>query len=268
VSSFRLDKYIVTVGRFRQFVAAWNNGAGYTPPAGSGRHTHLNGGLGLAAGPTVDARATFEPGWAASNDINLAPTNANLAVYSDCTWTASPGSNENLPIDCVNWYEAYAFCIWDGGFLPSDAEWEYAAAGGSDQREYPWGSTAPGPASEYAVYGTWPNGDSCYYPTGVLTPCAGSTTNMARVGTATLGAGRWGQLDLAGEINEWAFDWYTNNYADPCVDCAQLSAGSTRVIKGGNWNDDTSSLLPTNRAGNNPPTERNDYIGFRCARSP
>jgi len=49
VGDFKLDKYEVTVGRFRQFVAAWNGGAGYTPPAGSGKHTHLNGGNGLNA---------------------------------------------------------------------------------------------------------------------------------------------------------------------------------------------------------------------------
>ncbi len=53
VSGFRLDKYGVTVGRFRQFVTAWNGeagsdgGAGYLPPAGSGKHTHLNSGRGL-----------------------------------------------------------------------------------------------------------------------------------------------------------------------------------------------------------------------------
>jgi hypothetical protein len=34
------------------------------------------------------------------------------------TWTSSPGNNELKPIVCANWYEAYAFCIWDGGFLP------------------------------------------------------------------------------------------------------------------------------------------------------
>ena len=53
VSGYRLDKYDVTVGRFRQFVAAWNNGSGYTPSAGSGRHGHLNGGLGLGQLPII-----------------------------------------------------------------------------------------------------------------------------------------------------------------------------------------------------------------------
>ncbi len=48
------------------------------------------------------------------------------------------GSNENQPINCVTWYEAFAFCISDGGYLPTAAEWNYAAAGGSDQRAYPF----------------------------------------------------------------------------------------------------------------------------------
>jgi formylglycine-generating enzyme len=111
VSGFRLDKYLVTVGRFRQFVNAWNGGAGYTPPAGSGKHTHLNGGRGLANSGSV---GTYEPGWVASHDSNIAPTNTNLACAgSSSTWTPSAGSSENLPIICVNWWEAYAFCIWD-----------------------------------------------------------------------------------------------------------------------------------------------------------
>ena len=122
-------------------------------------------------------------------------------------------ANENLPINCVNWYEAYAFCIWDGGFLPSEAEWEYAAAGGSQQREYPWGAAAPGTANQYAIYG-------CYYPNGAR-HLHGRAEHRARRHRGA-GAGLWGQLDLAGNVVQWNLDEYTFGY--PCVDCATCPA--------------------------------------------
>jgi sulfatase modifying factor 1 len=258
-SAFRLDKYLVTVGRFRQFVSAVlpsDGGARWLPSVGAGKHTHLNGGNGLAA-----TGGGYEPGWLASDDSNIAPTNANLASCAPySTWTASAGSQENLPIDCVNWYEAYAFCIWDGGFLPSEAEWEYAAAGGNQQREYPWGSWDPGTESDYAVYG-------CYYPSGSGI-CAG-TANIAPLGTALGGWGRWGQLDLAGEIFEWSLDSFAP-YVDPCEDCANVTAlagVSTRVFRGGAFNSKVSLLLPAYR-DNALAAARLPGVGFRCARSP
>jgi sulfatase modifying factor 1 len=252
VSGFRLDKYLVTVGRFRQFVTAWNGGAGYTPLMGSGKHAHLNGGLGLA---NSGSAGTYEPGWVASDNSNVAPTNANLAcdpIYG--TWTTSAGSNENLPMNCVSWWESYAFCIWDGGFLPSEAEWEYAAAGGSQQREYPWGATAPGATNSYAIYG-------CEYPSSSGT-CT-SVTNIAPVGTATLGAGFWSQLDLAGEVFEWNLDWRATYVA--CTDCAYLTPAPVRVVRGGDFNDVLD--LPPTRI-NTSPTGRGSGLGFRCARTP
>ena len=260
VSNFRLDEYEVTVGRFRQFVAAWNNGAGYTPPAGSGKHTHLNGGQGLA---NSGSAGTYETGWVASDDSNIAPTTSNLSCDASYqTWTASAGSNENLPINCVNWWESYAFCIWDGGFLPSEAEWEYAAAGGSQEREYPWGTAAlgtacPGTGCEYAIY-------NCDYPIGSGS-CTG-VTNIAPVGTATLGGGVYGQLDLAGNVSEWNLDWYAT-YVNPCTDCAYLTATSPRVFRGGYFLYLASLLLPPSRYGGTPP-DRDGDVGFRCARTP
>jgi sulfatase modifying factor 1 len=258
ISYFYLDNYLVTVGRFRQFVAAWNNG--WLPPPGSGKHTHVNGGEGLV-NVGGDAGVTYEPGWVASDDGNVAPTNANLTGRDPfATWTPSAGSQENLPINLVNWYEAFAFCIWDGGFLPSDTEREYAAAGGSQQRLYPWGSTDPGTSNQYAIYG-------CYYPSG-STSCTG-VENIAPVGTATLGAGLWGQLDLAGMFWEWTLDWYASSYFDPCTNCADLTAASPnyRTLRGGLLGGATSSLLPPN--GNaNPPSTRSSDFGFRCARTP
>jgi formylglycine-generating enzyme required for sulfatase activity len=236
VSGFRLDKYLVTVGRFRQFVAAWNGG--YYPAAGSGKHTYLNGGLGLANS------GEFRDGGA-----------VGACELPFDTWTNTAGTQENLPINCVNWYEAYAFCIWDGGFLPSEAEWEYAAAGGSQQREYPWGdppsssTTDPGTTNQYAIYHS-------YY--------TGNSTEIAPVGVASKGAGFWGQLDLAGEVYEWNLDWYAA-YNDPCLDCAYLAVTPSRVIRGGTCASLASSLRSPSR-NDYGPTGHVGSQGFRCAR--
>jgi sulfatase modifying factor 1 len=257
LSGLRLDKYLVTVGRFRQFVAA--SSAGWTPTQESGKHAHISGGRGLANGGMP---GTYEPGWITSDQNDVAPTNASLicdAAYA--TWTPSAAANENLPINCVNWYEAYAFCIWDGGFLPSEAEWEYASAGGRQEREYPWGVVDPGTSNAYAIYSS---GTTCYYPT--MATCTGAT-NIAPVGTATLGAGLWGQLDLAGELWQWTLDGDAPYAADNCADCANIAATAFRVIRGGSFDDSASFLVPSfrNNAGS---TYRVKKIGLRCARSP
>jgi formylglycine-generating enzyme required for sulfatase activity len=252
VSDFRLDKYLVTVGRFRQFAAAWSSG--WKPSAGSGKHTYLNGG-GLA-----DTAGGYETGWDPSwnNTTDVNPTTSSLTRGSYCdgthaTWTASAtGGHENLPINCVNWYEAYAFCIWDGGFLSSEAEWEYAAAGGSEQRQYPWGTAAPGTMNQYAIYGS-------YY--------TGNATGLAPVGTAKDGAGLFGQLDLAGEIWEWNLDW-KQTYVNPCTDCVNLTQAMYRIVRGDNYGGSVGNLVPTIRGGDIAPEGRDSNFGVRCARRP
>lgn len=238
VSTFRLDKYDVTVGRFRAFVSAWN--AGWLPEAGSGKHTHLNGGQGLASA-VDDGGVAFEPGWVASDDGQIAPTDANLTCdhFVGSTWTSAAGGHEDLPLNCVNWYEAYAFCTWDGGFLPSEVEWEFMAAGGDEQREFPWG-TSPVPSIQ----------SSC--PTlGCVLP-VGSDPNEAA---------RWGQLDM-GSLYQWNLDWFAP-YVNPCADCAQVVASSSdpagRVMRGDSLPPVREWMPPSNRA--------NDLV-FRCARTP
>jgi formylglycine-generating enzyme required for sulfatase activity len=286
VSALKIDKYLVTVGRFRQFVNAWNDYTGYYPPAGSGIHTHLNGGKGLVAlglGASGDAGITdggvgdatmdgsidgapvpgviYESGWIATDDSNVAPTDMNLACDPNlATWTPTAGSNENLPITCVTWQEAYAFCIWDGGFLPSEAEWEYAAAGGSAQLEYPWGSAPAGVGNEYAVYGD--GAGQCYYPTGALAACAGAAS-IAPVGTATLGVGLFGQLDMAGELQEWTLDQFAP-FVDPSTDAVYLGNAPTRSLRGSNF----GAALAINPRGNAAPNHRFAWVGVRCARMP
>jgi formylglycine-generating enzyme required for sulfatase activity len=265
VSGFRMDEYLVTVGRFRQYVSYVTADGGAPPDNGSGIHTHLNGGFGLANSGNP---GTYETGWDATDWNTYIATgpdaastwNTNLSSCSPGTWTAVSGSQENLPVNCVNWYESYAFCIWDGGFLPSEAEWEYVAAGGSRQLEYPWGSVPPGTGSLYAIY-------ACDYPdaSGICT----GVGNIAPVGTTILGSAIWGQFDMAGDVFEWNLDWL-DNYVDPCMDCTNLIASfSGRVIRGGDYDVGglADLLLPPYR-GASPPLARGDYLGVRCARTP
>jgi formylglycine-generating enzyme required for sulfatase activity len=251
-----------TIGRFRRFVAAWRNG--YMAPPGSGKHVYLNGGLGLVS---TTNPGIFETGWLASDAPNVEPTDANLAcdpAPTFTTWTPAVGPQENLPVDCVNWYEAYAFCIWDGGFLPSKTEWEYAAAGGGGpdgQREYPWGSTDPGYKSLYAIY------NDVYYV--YLQPNQLGLPYMAPVGTTYLGAGAFGQFDLVGEVYEWNLDTF-GSYTSSCTDCVALTpnAYDYRVERGGDFFTTASpSLLPPTQHGDTS-TAREVTAGVRCARSP
>jgi formylglycine-generating enzyme required for sulfatase activity len=259
ISDFRLDKYLVTVGRFRAFVAAWDQGDGYLPAVGSGKHGHLGGGKGLA---DSGAPGGYEAGWLESYNNKLNMLNDSLECQSGLfTWTRKVEGQEKLPMNCVNWFEAYAFCIWDGGFLPSEAEYVYAAAGGSEQRRFPWGSSDPGKSNEYAIYG-------CNYPDGSGT-CDGTVRNLASVGSAKLGAGRWGHLDLVGNLMEWYLDYFAQSYVSPCTDCAYLADGSGRAPRDGYYgSNEVNLLLSAYRNNGFYPANRFYSSGFRCARTP
>jgi sulfatase modifying factor 1 len=255
VSSYRLDKFEITVGRFRRFVDAWVGG--WRPAAGAGKHRHLNAGQGLAR-----VGGGFESGWSTSWDANLPATRAAWESALACapslaTWTSSLGPNERRPQNCLTWYDAHAFCVWDGGFLPSEAEWEYASTGGSENRVYAWTpNVQPGAGFSFAVHG-------CYY--GGTGDCSNPTAaNIAPVGAAAAGAGRWLQNDLMGNVYEWALD--TSSGYTTCVDCVNLG-GSSRMLRGGAFDDNESQLRSKGRF-NLVETARFPQLGGRCARIP
>jgi formylglycine-generating enzyme required for sulfatase activity len=254
VSDFRLDAYEVTVGRFRNFVGAVVRG--WMPNAGAGKHAHLNRASGLTN--LSDSGPPSETGWDASWNAYVSKTPADWDTNLECSSAFTWPDTVELPINCLNWYEAYAFCIWDGGFLPSEAEWSYAAAGGAEQRQYPWGWETPGNASDLAVFGCHHHGSS---QQGI---CLGQQ-DIAFVGFST-GVGQWGQWDLAGNVAEWTIDW-SSVYVSPSVDSAALSGGKMRIYRGGGFDTDVTSLRATSRASDYP-TFRYTDVGVRCARVP
>jgi formylglycine-generating enzyme required for sulfatase activity len=308
ISSFRLDKYEVTVGRFRNFVKAFT--AGWRPEQGSGKHVHLNGGKGLAQYPGVSNGMDFEAGWVAPHGglysdfvWPLPATNAawnsrllsstGCDVYDDggwltnpgvvscefcdpqgpypCfqTWTPEAGENETRPINQAQWIEAYAFCIWDGGFLPSEAEWQYAAMGGSENRMYPWGDEVPGPGSKLLVHGCHFDDRPDHQPVGDRPACTG-IHNIAPVGSIPAGNGRWGHADLAGNMHEWLVESGDYTPGPACTDCAYLSACNASCSEGKASMDGEDFERRTGYVMQPGTTNGGGYftLGIRCAHSP
>jgi formylglycine-generating enzyme required for sulfatase activity len=247
VAPFALDKYEVTVGRFREFVASYDTWHSSHPTTGEGSKRPADG-------------TGWGDSWAVVAE-NLPANAAELKAAVACdaafeTWLSTPGANdaEAYPINCVDWFLAFAFCIWDGGRLPTEAEWEYVAAGGPQNLRYPWGGSPP--SSDLANFSG-----------------SGEMPRLA-VGSklATGGAGYFGHADLAGSVCEWVFDWYADSYygspGSPvtCNNCANTTAGNARVFRGGGWSYMGSELRSARRTGI-IPSLRDDLLGIRCARA-
>ena len=243
ISTYKLDKYPVTVGRMKKFLESYETWRVTNPVSGAG------------ANP-ADPNTGYKTGWSTSG-LNLTAGGfaTNLSCVSSTgtlggtpTYTAS--NSDDFPINCVNWVQAFAFCIWDGGRLPSEAEWEYAAAGGSENRLYPWGAEAPD--ASRAVFG--------------------EANALFSVGSKPAGAGRWGHMDMAGLIFEWVFDIRDDTYyanSPSCDNCINNEIGvGDRVVRGGSYASTVAmgtmrAARRFYRSGYGIP---NQNYGFRCAR--
>jgi formylglycine-generating enzyme required for sulfatase activity len=238
VSSFYLDQFEVTVGRFRAFIFEYDDWLP-TLQAEAGEHPLIPGtGWQLEWSEFLPRNA---------EELRSEVETCFSIPYSTMT---SETADPNLPMNCASWYEAFAFCVWDGGRLPSEAEWEYAAAGGGENRHYPWGEV-PDTGGDRAVY-------DCGAP-------PDRTCSIPPVGSRQLGAARWGHLDLAGSMQEWAFDLVAL-YPNFCNNCANFAEGGARAARGGSWSEPLPERLDVAIRTGIEPTFRLHFVGFRCAR--
>jgi formylglycine-generating enzyme required for sulfatase activity len=155
-----------------------------------------------------------------------------------------PLTRAEHPVVCVDWAQAASYCAAMGKRLPTEAEWERAAAGVA-RRRYPWGDAPP--SCERARF------DGC-----------GEHTRP--VGERRGGATPEGVEDLAGNAAEWVFDWYAKGF--PAVegrDPRGPDRGRVRVVRGGSFYDAPELLRSSYRYGLTPGVGFST-VGFRCAR--
>jgi formylglycine-generating enzyme required for sulfatase activity len=292
VSPFALDVFEVTVGRFRAFVDAGAATQAAPPPPRAGAHPKI-------------PKSGWKAAWNAELPARVAALESILASDADATWTDAPGDGEQKPINAVPWLEAFAFCAWDGGRLPTYAEWNFAAAGGSEQREYPWSVPPTSTATTGNVAydcGYDPPSRTCpesHCSDGALSPavpcdpatcvspalcvnppCTGcAPSDVPKVGSFPTGAGRWGHLDLAGSVGELVLD-PLDAMPLPCVDCANLPPASLDgskgpgggggatffLVAGGAFDSTASTALRTSSTTSLRWTRQEDSVGFRCVK--
>lgn len=225
VRGFAIDAYEVTIARFRRF---WN--AGHPSPPSS---IPYPGGTLSCAG-TVNA-----------------PIGGS--------WSLSPGTLELHPIDSINWYTAQAFCVWDGGRLPTEGEWEFAARGRAaiglaPGRFFPWGDAAPSPTCDRAHWNR----------------CAGDDAfSTRRVGSLPPTAGLF---DLSGSVGEWVADnyqplggacWAASAFRDPIC---QTSPAASRTLRNDSWAQASSITIRAASRSEVPANQASDDFGIRCVR--
>lgn len=165
-----------------------------------------------------------------------------VRASATCTYDAG---DPDLPVSCVHWSDAEAYCHFAGKRLPTEVEWEYAARGPMAVA-FPWGG-APSCANAITLI----NDQSAK-------TCA---PRPARVGTHPNGASLFGVQDLSGNVEEWTADWYVESLAPGPAP----RAGSAHVLRGGGWLSPPSLSRTTARDWGSA-VEAGPNVGFRCAR--
>lgn len=171
--------------------------------------------------------------------------------------TANYRVNDSIldyPVAGVTWYGADAYCRAIGRRLPTEAEWEHAARGDNNAM-YPWG-------------------DNIFDVTKARTnrPIETDSTLTGAKPVRSYGVGANGLYDMAGNVAEWVYDWYSPNYYIQLAQGPQPippnpqgpPAGTEKVTRGGSWADQPFFARAVQRVSL-APGDHSLSLGFRCA---
>lgn len=188
----------------------------------------------------------LSPFWIGKTEVTV----AQFRAFAEATATPMPDqptwSGNDFPVVNVTWEEAQAFCRWLGGRLPTEAEWEYAARGGTAGTRYPGGREITHDEANFDGTG-------------------GRDTFAKGAPVGSFPANAFGLFDMLGNVWEWCLDGYDDGYyaKSPERDPQGPENGQEKVVRGGSFTSDPGRLRLSYRS-KLKPDDRWVFTGFRC----
>ncbi len=177
-------------------------------------------------------------------------------------WDDSQYNRDDFPVVGVDWFDAYAYCAWEGKALPTEAQWERAARSGLEGRGFPWGSEVD--ESQANLNAGAGEAATVLRDLGQADP----DQELQDRGPKSVGSyepNGLGLYDIHGNAEEWCWDWYDQDYyrKSAAKNPSGPDSGVVKVVRGGAWHH-AKGRFATRYT--HPPGRRTLFLGFRCVR--